>query len=116
MTDMHNLIKPGELTGDDLLQLVMGMGERHELIERELKVMSPAGNRHGEVAMNFGYEIKTHAKQHNLGRVLAQRRQDSILVAIQKPCMRPMLLSSVTRKSRRRGYQMVIHTSCPTWW
>lgn len=46
--------------------------DRHlELIEGMLHEMSPAGEEHGDVAMEFGRLIANHVKANNLGRVTA---------------------------------------------
>jgi Uma2 family endonuclease len=55
------------LTGDDLLALPTGMGQRYELIEGELVTMTPAGYRHGVVALQIGFLLKNYNAQHKLG-------------------------------------------------
>ena len=44
---------------------------RSELVEGELRMMSPAGGRHGRVAMNCGRLLANHVDEHNLGIVYA---------------------------------------------
>ena len=44
---------------------------RSELIEGELRMMSPAGGQHGRVAMNCGRLLANHVDEHNLGVVYA---------------------------------------------
>ena len=44
---------PRLMTADALLQLPTGMGERYELVQGELKIMSPAGSRHGKVVFRI---------------------------------------------------------------
>ena len=41
------------VTADELLALPTGMGKRYELVAGELRVMSPAGWRHGEIVGNL---------------------------------------------------------------
>jgi Uma2 family endonuclease len=57
-------------TADELLQMPDD-GFRYELIEGELKRMSPAGHRHGEVAMNIAAPLHSHVKRNKLGKVYA---------------------------------------------
>ncbi|MEM6393306.1 MAG: Uma2 family endonuclease [Planctomycetota bacterium] len=44
---------------------------RWELVRGELRIMSPAGDWHGFVALNFAATIRQHVKTHDLGRVYA---------------------------------------------
>jgi Uma2 family endonuclease len=44
---------------------------RSELVEGELRMMSPAGGRHGRVAMNCGRLLANHVDEHRLGVVYA---------------------------------------------
>ncbi|AHY47565.1 Putative restriction endonuclease [Rubrobacter radiotolerans] len=46
-------------------------GYRYELVRGELRQMNPAGNIHGRVAMNFGAELRMHARKNGLGEVYA---------------------------------------------
>ena len=46
-------------------------GFRYDLIRGELYRMSPAGARHGEIAMEIGWRIKTFVAEHRLGTVYA---------------------------------------------
>ena len=43
-------------------------GWRHELIDGELRTMAPAGEQHGQVAVNFTYLVVDHVRRHHLGR------------------------------------------------
>ena len=44
---------------------------RSELVEGELRMMSPAGGRHGRVALNCGRLLANHVDEHQLGVVYA---------------------------------------------
>jgi Uma2 family endonuclease len=59
------------VTADELLALPTGMGKRYELVAGELRVMSPAGWRHGEVASNIAALLGPYIRMHNLGRGFA---------------------------------------------
>ena len=58
------------MTADELLRLPHD-GHRYELVEGELKVMTPASPRHGRIAMRLGSLIEQHVRQHGLGVVYA---------------------------------------------
>jgi Uma2 family endonuclease len=57
-------------TADELLRLPQD-GFRYELVQGELKRMSPAGYDHGDIAMNIGAHLKAHVRAHHLGKVFA---------------------------------------------
>lgn len=46
-------------------------GFRYELVRGELRKMTPAGGRHGYLALEIGAELRNHVKAHELGRVFA---------------------------------------------
>lgn len=46
-------------------------GFRYELVRGELRKMTPAGGRHGYLALEIGAELRNHVKANNLGRVFA---------------------------------------------
>lgn len=50
--------------------LSLGTG-RSELVDGELRMMSPAGGLHGRVAMNCGRLLANHVAEHQLGVVYA---------------------------------------------
>lgn len=59
------------LTGDDLLGLPSGDGERYELIEGSLVVMEPPGIYHGFLEARITHLLMSHVLAKRLGRVLA---------------------------------------------
>lgn len=46
-------------------------GNRYELVQGELKMMSPAGGRHGRIAMRIGSLLEQHVRKNKLGEVFA---------------------------------------------
>jgi Uma2 family endonuclease len=56
-----------QVTVADLLALPMGMGQRYELVMGELRVMSPAGWRHGNVVSNLHGRLEAYVRQNDLG-------------------------------------------------
>ena len=58
------------MTAEALLKLPRGE-HRYELILGELKKMSPAGPRHGRIAMRIGSRIDQYVHQNNLGAAYA---------------------------------------------
>ena len=46
-------------------------GLRHELVRGELTMMTPAGGRHGKIAMAIGRILSTHVNANTLGEVVA---------------------------------------------
>lgn len=57
-------------TAAELLRLPRGE-YRYELIEGELRTMSPAGFQHGVVAQSLAWRLAKHVQEKGLGRVLA---------------------------------------------
>ncbi len=55
-------------TADELLHLPED-GCRHELVEGELRKMSPAGGKHGRIGARIAARLLTYAEQHKLGVV-----------------------------------------------
>jgi Uma2 family endonuclease len=60
----------GPMTADELLRLRPD-GRRYELVEGELKVMTPASPRHGRIANTVAFLLTQHVRQHDLGIVYA---------------------------------------------
>lgn len=56
-------------TAAELLRLPRGQG-RHELIQGELQMMSPAGFEHGAIAQRLGTKLSMHVDEKQLGVVL----------------------------------------------
>lgn len=55
-------------TADELLQLPDD-GSRYELVEGELRKMSPAGSKHGAITHRISVRLGAFAEQHRLGQV-----------------------------------------------
>ena len=59
------------MTADEFLMHSFPPGTRHELIRGEVRELEMPGGRHGDVAMEAGFTIKSHVKAHRLGKVYA---------------------------------------------
>jgi Uma2 family endonuclease len=57
------------ITADELLAMPTGMGKRYELVEGELREMSPAGWRHGKVTSRLNARLDAYVEEHDLGVV-----------------------------------------------
>jgi len=60
------LTKP--MTADELLAMPDD-GYRYELVEGELRRMSPAGDEHGQVGMELAIPLGSHVKKNKLGKL-----------------------------------------------
>ena len=58
------------MTAEELIQLPRGEW-RYELVEGELRRMSPAGHPHGRIAMRLGWRLARHVEENGLGTVFA---------------------------------------------
>lgn len=58
------------MTADALLRLPDD-GFRYELVQGELRRMSPAGHRHGRLVLNITTPLDTYIRAHHLGTVYA---------------------------------------------
>jgi len=71
MSTVLETAPPKLMTAEELLLLPMGMGERHELRQGELKTMSPAGFEHGDIAAELGARLRVFVRSKKLGTVPA---------------------------------------------
>jgi Uma2 family endonuclease len=71
MAAAPDVTTPKLMTAEELIRLSTGMGKRYELVHGELKTMSPAGFKHGRIAMKIGARLQTHASSRGLGSVAA---------------------------------------------
>ncbi len=56
------------MTADELLAMPDD-GYRYELVEGELRRMSPAGDEHGQVGMELAIPLGSHVKKNKLGKL-----------------------------------------------
>src|SRR4051812_29077256 len=57
------------VTADQLLAMPTDLGKRYELVAGELRVMSPAGWRHGKVTSKLTVMLGSYIAQHDQGVV-----------------------------------------------
>ncbi|NQV27025.1 MAG: Uma2 family endonuclease [Rhodopirellula sp.] len=58
------------MTAADLLA-TSGGAQRYELMDGVIRAMSPAGNKHGKIAMSLGFRLAAFVEEHGLGTVYA---------------------------------------------
>lgn len=67
---MSTATTPQLVTAEQLLERSAEL-PRCELIRGALKMMSPAGGRHGDLAFALGLQIGTYVNEHHLGKLYA---------------------------------------------
>lgn len=67
---MPTIVATQITTADELFRLPND-GYRYELIRGSLRMMSPAGGRHGRISMKVGWLLNNHVMANSLGVVLA---------------------------------------------
>lgn len=86
------------VTAEQLLKMPDD-GNRYELIGGELRMMSPAGGRHGRVAHNLGLLLGNHVRQAGLGVVYAA--ETGFLIARDPDTVRAPDVAFVNHQSLR---------------
>lgn len=94
------------MTADELLRLP-SQGCRYELIEGELREMSPAGHAHGRFTMAISSPLHLHVNRNRLGKVYAA--ETGFLIArdpdtVRAPDCAFVSQSRVEQVSRQEGY------------
>lgn len=67
---MPTATRPRTVTAEELFDLPSD-GSRYELFRGSLRMMSPAGGRHGRIALRIALLLGNHVDQHQLGVVFA---------------------------------------------
>ncbi len=74
------------MTADDLWNLPHEQQKLCELVRGEMRMMTPAGARHGDIVNNLAFAITAHVRQRRLGKVFSadtgyriQRDPDTVL-------------------------------------
>jgi Uma2 family endonuclease len=82
---MPTVDTPARITATELLTLSKDSAHRYELTQGDLKTMSPAGAKHGDIALEIGSRIRIHATDQQLGRAfgaetgfLIERNPDTV--------------------------------------
>lgn len=63
-------VRAKHMTADELLR-IPDDGQRRELVDGELRTMTPAGHPHGRIAMRVGWLLTQHVEENDLGAVYA---------------------------------------------
>ena len=64
----HPQQEHADQTAEDLLAVSKDSSHRYELMKGALQIMSPAGAKHGDIALEIGARIRIHATDQQLGR------------------------------------------------
>jgi Uma2 family endonuclease len=85
------------VNADELIAMPCGMGERYELVAGELRVMSPAGWRHGKIVIRLSAWLAAFVDQHDLG--IAFGAETGFRLASDPDTVRAPDISFVTKRN-----------------
>ncbi len=97
MTTHLDLVTAEQLAGMSL------EGKRCELIQGELRMMSPAGNEHGRITVRLTWRIAQHVEREDLGVVFAA--ETGFLLHTDPDTVRAPDLAFVTKTRQEQTWQ-----------